>query len=799
MHSGQATSQAWSNFASSYPLGHVAELRNSSAVIKENNVGISSSTELSGYDSPPEPEPDEEQMLSAALVEAEPFDVPDHSYHPIPTHVAAVTEVSSSPAALFLSAFMGSKPEPAPLPDDEGQQVAGYTLGAIVGFGAFSTIRKAFSATGGVVAIKIIRRADLVRTGHAAEERKKMQREAEIWSSLSHEHILPLFSVVHTSYADYFITIYCPAGSLYDILKRDGNPALLQDDAGMMFRQVVRGLRYLHEVALLVHRDIKLENVLVDETGVCRIGDFGLSVKIGDIGDDEARCGDQHEHTHDAIFGDRMAPHRSMSMSVPSSKRVTRVGSSLNAAVARHNSTRHRSATSAQTSHVHEPGSLPYAAPELLLPQTSEINLSHPSQDIWALGVLLYALLTGHLPFNDSFEPRLQMKILNGSYEIPDGIGKGAEGILNGCLERNHTRRWSIAMVDEVSWGVGWGSAGDGATPEESQEDLLAHAHPPHSAPACPEPILESDDEDWQHEEQYPRSAIEAASRRSASRNQRSLSRAPINPGGRSASRHSRASSPHRGVRSYYLGSAGASVEHSPVTTPFYEDGAPSRSRSQSHHRGRRANKRSYFASRSPSPSIVPSTPIDFNSQLLSRLSLQEPSDDLHLDSDALPRGRARFCLAEQEAFDEDDETNGGDGLDNLGASGKGNPLLPRRSAPSIDRAYIRRGREDSQTSSEDRSPEPSQRPSKKHLSLSWSLEETFSPKSRSGSTPPVSAKSWELYRTKASLHVPRNQPQDMFLGTYTPGTPPIPISRSRSVDCAPPQRPPGSIDPSAL
>jgi serine/threonine protein kinase len=32
-----------------------------------------------------------------------------------------------------------------------------------------------------------------------------------------------------------------------------------QDDEGMMFRQVVRGLRYLHEVAQLVHRDIKLE------------------------------------------------------------------------------------------------------------------------------------------------------------------------------------------------------------------------------------------------------------------------------------------------------------------------------------------------------------------------------------------------------------------------------------------------------------------------------------------------------------------------------------------------------------
>lgn len=308
-----------------------------------------------------------------------------------------------SPAAMFLSSFSAPGPSAtAPLePDEEGALVAGYILGPIIGYGGFSTIRKASSTSGGTVAVKIVRRKDISRQPHPNLARKHLDHEAAVWSTLSHEHILPLFHSVHTLYADFFVTLFCPAGSLFDILKRDGRPALPQDDAGMMFRQVVRGLRYLHEVALLVHRDIKLENILVDETGVCRIGDFGMTRRIG-----ESDTGEQElEHEHEkAVKGSALPVHLSM---------------------IRHQSARHRNSSpfpetstssqssSASTHHVFRPGSLPYASPELLLAASVP---PHPAQDMWALGVLLYTLLTGRLPFTDSFEPRLQMKILHGVF-----------------------------------------------------------------------------------------------------------------------------------------------------------------------------------------------------------------------------------------------------------------------------------------------------------------------------------------------------------------------------------------------
>jgi len=357
---------------------------------------------------------DEEQKLSASLLsQSNSFDGPGthnlyKSPHIIPSSASSAsqaTSLSASPAAAFLS-FFSSPVQNTAKPDDEGQVVSGYTLGSIIGYGGSSIIRRASSSSGAIAAVKIIRRSDLVKAGNAPQARKRLQHEAAVWASLSHEHILPLFQAVHTTYADYFFTLYCPVGSLFDILKRDGNPALPQDDAGMMLRQVVRGLRYLHEDAGYVHRDIKLENILVDDTGVCKIGDFGMSRKIGSLEDDDDENPEEHEFNHTL--------QRAVSLAAPN-RRHTKSNFPLNQTLNRHSSTRHRNSTSTvEPVHAMQPGSLPYAAPELLLPQTSDALKPHPSQDIWALGVMLYTLLTGSLPFFDSFEPRLQMKILSG-------------------------------------------------------------------------------------------------------------------------------------------------------------------------------------------------------------------------------------------------------------------------------------------------------------------------------------------------------------------------------------------------
>lgn len=397
--------------------------------------------------------PDIDQKISQRLLEEQSADLEhtaDFDFYHAPAAPSPL-DATVSPAAMFLSAFSPISGQTARTPDAEGELVSGYRLGSVIGYGGFSTIRRASSSSGGTVAVKIVRRSDLSKQPDAAQARKRLDHEEAIWSTLSHEHILPLFSAVHTLYADFFVTLFCPAGSLFDILKRDGTPALLQEVVAVMFRQVVKGLRYLHEVVQLVHRDIKPENVLVDEMGVCRIGDFGMSRNIGDVDADDVKGDDddvglplESHQSHPYQWDDgRLSQSSSRAQSQgagverratsyvhgrPKQKRQVEAGESVHLSMFRHHSgSRHRNSTptgssttiSNTTSRHYHSGSLPYAAPELLRHHYSSPVRADPAQDMWALGVMLFVLLTGRLPFMDSFEPRLQVKILKGKHHLP--------------------------------------------------------------------------------------------------------------------------------------------------------------------------------------------------------------------------------------------------------------------------------------------------------------------------------------------------------------------------------------------
>lgn len=93
-------------------------------------------------------------------------------------------------------------------------------------------------------------------------------------------------------------------------------------------------------------------------------------------------------------------------------------------------------------------GSPNYAAPELIRGEEyfgSEI-------DIWSLGVLLYALLCGSLPFDDISIQKLYEKILNGCYEEKEWLSQESKNLLKTLLQVNARKRITTDKLRSHPW-----------------------------------------------------------------------------------------------------------------------------------------------------------------------------------------------------------------------------------------------------------------------------------------------------------------------------------------------------------
>ncbi|EKV06844.1 Serine/threonine-protein kinase, putative [Penicillium digitatum PHI26] len=336
-----------------------------------------------------------------------------------------------SPASMFLSMWNNVE-EPALQPDDEGQMVGDdYVLGKQIGFGGFSVVKEAYKAErhGETkrLAVKIVKKQITGRSEHENDEvQAEFDHEVRVWRYLSHPHVLTLDAVYETDYATFCFTKLAIGGTLFDLI-RQNRSGLDTQSAKKYAYQLACAIRYLHEDARVVHRDIKLENCLLDPIGSADgttssnlvLCDFGMAewMSIDNGGDSP----DPYEDAADRPPPQQMGP----------------AGSSTSVA-----------------------GSLEYASPELL---QSVAGVVHPSVDIWAFGVIVYTIIVGSRPFQDSFAPRIQANILSGTWDCNAVFGDTMDGplrqdrqyaldLIRGCLEMDPKRRLTIRSVLASSW-----------------------------------------------------------------------------------------------------------------------------------------------------------------------------------------------------------------------------------------------------------------------------------------------------------------------------------------------------------
>ncbi|KAF6198530.1 hypothetical protein GE061_008278 [Apolygus lucorum] len=272
--------------------------------------------------------------------------------------------------------------------------------------------------TGQEVAIKTIKKckieteADLIR----------IRREIQIMSSLRHPYIIHIYEVFENRDKMVLVMEYAAGGELYDYLSKQ--KVLEESEARRIFRQIAMAVYYCHKHQIC-HRDLKLENILLDEQGNAKIADFGLS----------------------NVFDS----NRLLS---------TFCGSPL------------------------------YASPEIV----KGIPYHGPEVDCWSLGVLLYTLVYGAMPFDGSNFKRLVRQISAGEYFEPK-VPSSASDLIRGLLTVKGTERLDIAGVCQHIWMNEEGKvschrlAVELAQEEPNRLDLLLALAPPpeQQIPSVPE------------------------------------------------------------------------------------------------------------------------------------------------------------------------------------------------------------------------------------------------------------------------------------------------------------------------
>ncbi|KAJ6487799.1 hypothetical protein C8R45DRAFT_868879 [Mycena sanguinolenta] len=319
---------------------------------------------------------------SVAVGPSTPRREPQRVSHQTPSpRVASDTplpDVLSHPAVIAYGANHPNHPIP---------KFGAYYMLQTLGEGEFGKVKLGLhSKYGEEVAVKLIRRDAVVNEAKMA----KIAREIEILDLLRHPNIVRLYDVFETSKYFGIILEFASGGELFDHIL--AHRFLKERDAAKLFAQLISGVWYMHQKNI-VHRDLKLENLLLDRHRNLVITDFGFANHF-------------NHNTNDLM--------------------ETMCGSPC------------------------------YAAPELV---NSDGLYVGTATDIWSCGVILYAMLSGYLPFDDDpTNPdgeninRLYAYIARTPLTFPDHLSDQARSLLSAMLVTDPRARADLATIMRHPW-----------------------------------------------------------------------------------------------------------------------------------------------------------------------------------------------------------------------------------------------------------------------------------------------------------------------------------------------------------
>ncbi|CAJ0763692.1 20566_t:CDS:10 [Entrophospora sp. SA101] len=159
-----------------------------------------------------------------------------------------------------------------------------WVKGELIGKGTFGKVYIALNVTTSeMMAVKQVE-TPRTRSDEINQRQRNMVKsfkdEMKILKDLDHDHIVQYIGYEENEEEVNIFLEYVNGGSIGTYLRMNG--PLKEPVVRSFTRQILLGLQYLHNRGIL-HRDIKADNILVNEDGICKISDFGISKKSGTI------------------------------------------------------------------------------------------------------------------------------------------------------------------------------------------------------------------------------------------------------------------------------------------------------------------------------------------------------------------------------------------------------------------------------------------------------------------------------------------------------------------------------------
>jgi len=146
-----------------------------------------------------------------------------------------------------------------------------YRIGKMLGRGAFGKVNLAMhKLVRKLVAIKSLNKECLTDE----VQKQKLMKEVSLLLKLRHNHVVKIYETIETEKHIIIVMELCAGGDLLNYVRK--RRRLKEPYAKVIFKQIVDGLCYIHS-KFIAHRDIKLDNILLDGKGNVKIADFGVS------------------------------------------------------------------------------------------------------------------------------------------------------------------------------------------------------------------------------------------------------------------------------------------------------------------------------------------------------------------------------------------------------------------------------------------------------------------------------------------------------------------------------------------